>query len=96
MKNRASEHGKTCCTYLLQAAGAPTGHTAEGSDEADHLSIHVVFDFHIEAAQRATAVPGATVVLLFGLVDFLAQAVLYLILVIGFKANKSWVWRQRT
>lgn len=79
----------TCCTDLLQAAGAPAGDAAVGSDEANHLSVHVVLNFHVETAQRAAAVPGAAVVFLFGVVDLLAQAVLYLILVVGLKTKKG-------
>lgn len=77
-------------TNLLQAAGTPAGHAAERPYEADDLSVHVVLDLHVEAAQRAAAVPGAAVVLLFGLVDLLAQAVLYLILVIGLEPDECW------
>lgn len=73
--------------YLLQAAGTPAGDTAERPYEADHFPVHVVLDLHVEAAQRAAAVSGAAVVLLFGLVNLLAQAVLYVILVIGLKPN---------
>lgn len=71
----------------MQAAGTPAGDAAERPYEADHFSVHVVLDLHVEAAQRAAAVPGAAVVLLFGLVDLLAQAVLNVILVIGLKPN---------
>lgn len=81
----------THSTHLLQAAGTPAGDAAERPYEADHFSFHVVLDLHVEAAQRATAVPRAAVVLLFGLVDLLAQAVLYVILVIGLKPNYRWV-----
>lgn len=77
-------------THLLQAAGAPAGDAAERPDEVDDLSVHVVLDGHVEAAQRAAAVPGAAVVLLFGLVDLLAQAVLDIILVIGLEPDNSW------
>ena len=72
----------------MQAAGAPAGGTAVGPYEADDLSVRVVFDLCVEAAQGATAVPGAAVVLLLGLVDLLDQAVLDLILVVGFKTNE--------
>lgn len=75
----------------MQAAGTPAGHAAERPYEADNLSVHVVLDLHVKAAQRAAAVPGAAVILFFGLVDLLAQTVLYLILVVGFEANESWV-----
>lgn len=74
----------------MQAAGTPAGHAAERPDETDDLPVHVVLDLHVEAAQRAAAVPGAAVVLLFGLVDLLAQAVLYLVLVVGLKADECW------
>lgn len=82
-------------THLLQAAGTPAGDAAERPDEADDLSVHGVLDLHVEAAQRAAAVPGAAVVLLFGLVDLLAQAVLYLILVVGLKAEECWPGPER-
>lgn len=72
----------------MQAAGTPAGHAAERPYEADDLPVHVILDLHVEAAQRATAVPGAAVVFLFGLVDLLAQAVLYLILVVGLEADE--------
>lgn len=74
----------------MQAAGTPAGDAAERSDEPDDLAVHVVFDLHVEAAQRAAAVPGAAVVLLLGLVDLLAQAVLDLILVVGLEADEGW------
>lgn len=74
----------------MQAAGAPAGDAAERSDQPDDFTVHVVFDLHVKAAQRPAAVPGAAVVLLFGLVDLLAQAVLYFILVVGLKADKRW------
>lgn len=77
-------------TDLLQAAGTPAGDTAERPYEADDLPVHVVLDLHVEAAQRAAAVPGAAIVLLFGLVDLLTQAVLYLVLVVGLKPNECW------
>lgn len=80
--------GRRLDLHLLQAAGTPAGDAAERPDEADDLSVHGVLDLHVEAAQRAAAVPGAAVVLLFGLVDLLAQAVLYLILVVGLKAEE--------
>lgn len=73
--------------YLLQAAWAPTGGTAERSDEAYDLSVSVIFDLHVKATQRTAAVACAAVVFLFGRVDLLAEAVLDLILVIGLKAN---------
>jgi len=75
----------------LKAAGTTAGDAAERPDETDDLPVHVVLDFHVEAAQRAAAVPGAAVVLLFGLVDLLAQTVLYLILVVRLKTNECWV-----
>lgn len=74
--------------HLLQAAGTPAGDTAERPYEADDLSVHVVLDLHVEAAQRTAAVPGAAVVLLFGLVDLLSQAVLYLVLVVGLEPDE--------
>lgn len=77
-------------THLLQAAGTEAGHAAERSDEADDLSVHGVLDLHVEAAQRAAAVPGAAVVLLLGLVDLLSQAVLNLILVVGLETDECW------
>ena len=36
---------------LLQAAGAPAGDAAEGTDEADDLAVVVVLDLHVEAPQ---------------------------------------------
>lgn len=81
-------------TDLLKAAGAPAGDAAERSDEPHDFAVHVVFDLHVEAAQRPAAVPGAAVVLLFGLVDLLAQAVLDLVLVVGLKADERWTLRQ--
>ncbi len=72
----------------MQTAGAPAGGAAERSYETDDLPVHVVLNLHVEAAQRAAAVPGAAVVLLFGLVDLLAQTVLYLILVVGLKPDE--------
>lgn len=77
-------------TDLLQAAGTPAGDAAERPDETDHLPVHVVLDLHVEAAQRAAAVPGAAVVLLFGLVDLLAQTVFNFVLVVGLKPNECW------
>lgn len=77
-------------TDLLQAAGTPAGHAAERPYETDDLPVHVVLNLHVEAAKRAAAVPGAAVVLLFGLVDLLAQTVLYLVLVVGLKPNECW------
>lgn len=58
-------------TDLLQAAGTPAGDAAERPYETDDFPVSVVLDLHVEAAQRAAAVPGAAVVLLFGLVDLL-------------------------
>lgn len=72
----------------MQAAGKPAGDAAVRSDETDHLPVHVVLDLHVKAAQGAAAVPGAAVVLLFGLVDLLTQAVLYLVLIVGLKADE--------
>lgn len=74
----------------MQAAGTPAGDAAERSYETDNLPVHVVLDLHVEAAKRAAAVPGAAVVLLLGLVDLLAQAVLYLILVVCLETNECW------
>lgn len=74
----------------MQAAGTPAGDAAERPDEADDLSVRVVLDLHVEAAQRAAAVPGAAVVLLLGLVDLLAQAVLDLVLVVGLETDECW------
>lgn len=53
----------------------------------DDLPVHGVLNGHVEAAQGAAAVPGAAVVLLLGLVDLLAQAVLYFILIVGLKPD---------
>lgn len=78
----------------MQAAGTTAAGTAERPNEPDDLAVHVVFDLHVEAAQRAAAVPGAAVVLLFGLVDLLAQAVLYVVLVVGLKADKRWAGKE--
>lgn len=75
----------------MQAAGTPAGDAAERPYETDDFTVHVVLDLHVEAAQRAAAVPGAAVVLLFGMVDLLSQTVLYLILVVGLKPNEYWV-----
>lgn len=77
----------------MQAAGAPARDAAERPDEADDFPVHVVLDLHVEAAQRAAAVPGAAVVLLLGLVDLLAQAVLYLVLVVGLEPDEGWMRR---
>lgn len=74
----------------MQAAGTPAGDAAERPDEADDLAVHVVLDLHVEAAQRAAAVPRAAVVLLLGLVDLLAQAVLDVVLVVGLEADERW------
>lgn len=76
---------------LLQAAGTPAGDAAERPDESDDLPVHVVLDFHVEAAQRAAAVASAAVILLLGLVDLLAETVLYLILVVRLETNECWV-----
>lgn len=76
-------------TDLLQTAGTPAGDASEGPDETDDLPVHVVLDRHVEAAQRAAAVPGAAVVLLLGLVDLLAQTVFDLVLVVRLKPNES-------
>lgn len=73
--------------YLLKAARAPTGGTAEWPDEPYDLSISVIFDLHVKATQRTAAVTRAAVIFLFGRVDLLAKAVLDLILVVGLKAN---------
>lgn len=77
----------TCLLYLLQAAGAPTGDTTERSDHSYDLSVSVVFDLHVKAAQGTTAVACAAVIFFFGRVDLLTEAVLDLILVVGLKAN---------
>ena len=74
----------------MQAAGAPAGDAAEGPDQADDLPVVVVLDLHVEAAQRPAAVARAAVVLLLGLVDLLAQAVLDLVLVVGLEAEECW------
>lgn len=79
----------------MQAAGTPAGDAAERPYEADDLSVHGVLDLHVEAAHRAAAVPGAAVVLLFGLVDLLAKAVLYLVLVVGLEPDECWVGLKR-
>lgn len=73
---------------LLQAAGTPAGGAAERPYKTDDLPVRVVLDLHVEAAQRAAAVPRAAVVLLFGLVDLLAQTVFYLILVVGLEPDE--------
>lgn len=78
------------CTDLLQAAGTPAGHAAERPDETDDFTVHAVLDLHVEAAQRATAVPRAAVILLLGLVDALAEAVLYVVLIVGLEADECW------
>lgn len=80
----------TVCTHLLQAAGTPAGNTAEWSDETDDFTVHAVLDLHVEAAQRAAAIPRAAVVLLLSLVDALAKAVLYVVLIVGLEADKRW------
>lgn len=72
----------------MQAAGTPAGDAAKRPYETDHLPVRVVLDLHVEAAQRAAAVPGAAVVLLFSLVDLLAQTVLYLVLVVGLETDE--------
>lgn len=79
----------------MQAAGTPARDAAERPYETDDLPVHVVLDLHVEAAQRAAAVPGAAVILLFGLVDLLAQAVLYLVLVIGLEPDECWAGRRK-
>ena len=80
----------------MQAAGKPAGDAAERPYEADHLPVHGVLYLHVEAAQRAAAVPGAAVVLLFGVVDLLAQTVLYLVLVVGLKPDECWAGERKT
>lgn len=85
----------TVCTHLLQAAGAAAGNAAEWADETDDFAVHAVLDLHVEAAQRATAVPRAAVVLLLGLVDALAEAVLYVVLVVGLEAQERWAGGMR-
>lgn len=75
----------------MQAAGTPAGDAAKRPYETDHLPVHVVLDLHVKAAQRATAVSGAAVVLLFSLVDLLAQTVLYLVLVVGLETDECWI-----
>lgn len=75
----------------MQAAGTPAGDAAERPYETDDFPVRAVLDLHVEAAQRAAAVPGAAVILLFGLVNLLTQTVLYLVLVVGLKANECWV-----
>lgn len=77
-------------TDLLQAAGTPAGDAAERPYETDDFPVRAVLDLHVEAAQRAAAVPGAAVILLFGLVNLLTQTVLYLVLVVGLKTNECW------
>lgn len=79
------------CTHLLQAAGTPAGNAAERPDESDDFTVHAVLDLHVEAAQRAAAVPRAAVILLLSLVDALAEAVLYVVLIVGLKADERWV-----
>lgn len=79
-------------TDLLQAAGTPAGDAAERPDETDDLPVHVVFDCHVKAAQRATTVPGAAVILLFGIVDLLTQTVFYFILSVFLKTGECWAW----
>lgn len=76
------------CTHLLQAAEAPAGITAEGPDKTDDFSVHAILDLHVEAAQRTAAVPRAAVVLLLSLVDALAEAVFYVVLIVGLKADE--------
>lgn len=75
----------------MQAAGTPAGDAAVRPDETDDLPVHVVLDFHVEAAQRAAAVPGAAVILLLGLEDLLTHAVLYVVLVVCLKTDDCWV-----
>lgn len=72
----------------MKTTGAPAGHAAVGPHQPDDLTVIVVLDLHIKATQRAAAVARATVILLLGLVDLLAQAVLDLILVVGLKADE--------
>lgn len=74
--------------HLLQAAGAPAGHAAVRSDQSYDLSVHIVFDLHVKAAQGTTAVACAAVIFLFGGVDLLTQTVLDLVLVVGLEANE--------
>lgn len=78
-------------TNLLKAAGTPAGGTAERPDEMDYFTAHVVLDLDVEAAQRATEVPRAAVILLLSLVDLLAEAVLYDVLIVGLKADDCWI-----
>lgn len=74
----------------MKTTRAPAGDTAEGPHQPDDLTVTVVLDLHVKATQRATAVACAAVILLLGLVDLLAQAVLDFILVVGLKANERW------
>lgn len=74
--------------YLLHAAGAPTGGATKRADQAYDLAVCVVFNLHVKAPQRATAVPCAAVILLFGLVDLLAHAVLDHVLIVGLKTDE--------
>lgn len=76
----------------MQVAGATAGGAAERPDETDNLPVHVVLYFHVEAAQRAATVPGAAVILLFGLVDLLTQTVFDFILVVCLKTDECWAW----
>lgn len=81
----------TVCTHLLKAAGTTASSTAERPDETDDVTVHVVLDLHVKAAQRANEVPRAAVVLLLSLVDVLAKAVIYDIFIVGLKADDGWI-----
>lgn len=74
----------------MQAAGTPARDATEWPDKADHLTVHAILDLHVEAAQGAAAVPRTAVILLLGFVDALAEAVLYVILIVGLEADECW------
>lgn len=41
----------TVCTHLLKAAGTTASSTAQRPDETDDVTVHVVLDLHVKAAQ---------------------------------------------
>lgn len=73
----------------LQAAGKEAGGAGQRPMHVDYLLLKVVEDPHVKGTGGAAAVPGATVVVLYRVVDLLAEGILDRKLVVGLKAGEG-------